>query len=433
MSPRTRIAIARLAELVVACSLVLVCFLVFLWILGRSFPAGTSLAELVGYRQADARGGPAEIDLDLPAAERQVTREPLIASLSNIFRRVKDKPAGAVVWSDSSAGTGLRHGHAIQTMSGSAATIVFDGHDHVRMSENSLLVVKALDQEVGTRNKRVSLVVLEGEFGGSFSPEGADRMQIEVGGGGATLRMASTTDSPAGFNVQVNADQSATYSVYDGNATVTAGGTAIDVGANFAVTVDASGRLGRLVKLPGRPVLESPANGSRVASRSAPPRVRFEWQAGPDADRHRILLARDPEFGEIVYNAVVDGNSFVHGNLAPGRYYWRVSGRRESGEGPPSEPHRLDLVLDSVPPRLEIELTRDGERDDRVLVSGSTEPGARVWVGDERLGVGESGEFRHSLQLRPGYNVVVVEAVDDAGNVAYASRLVPARFLEGLR
>ena len=39
-----------------------------------------------------------------------------------------------------------------------------------------------------------------------------------------------------------------------------------------------------------------------------------------------------------------------------------------------------------------------------------------------------SGEFEVALALRRGINVVVVEAVDAAGNVAYASELVNAKF-----
>ena len=39
-----------------------------------------------------------------------------------------------------------------------------------------------------------------------------------------------------------------------------------------------------------------------------------------------------------------------------------------------------------------------------------------------------TGEFEHVLALQPGINIVVVEAVDRAGNVTYESRLIRATY-----
>ena len=67
-------------------------------------------------------------------------------------------------------------------------------------------------------------------------------------------------------------------------------------------------------------------------------------------------------------------------------------------------------------------------RADSVTLSGTVEPGTRVIVADEEVQVGESGEFSHSVPLKRGANVIVVEAIDDAGNVAYRSTVVNARY-----
>ena len=39
-----------------------------------------------------------------------------------------------------------------------------------------------------------------------------------------------------------------------------------------------------------------------------------------------------------------------------------------------------------------------------------------------------SGDFAYPLKLQPGINVIVVEAVNTVGNVAYRSRLVNGKF-----
>jgi hypothetical protein len=61
-------------------------------------------------------------------------------------------------------------------------------------------------------------------------------------------------------------------------------------------------------------------------------------------------------------------------------------------------------------------------------LTGRTEPGARVSVGGHGIPVTAAGSFQHSLRLGPGSTVIVVEAMDQAGNVAYRSELVNANF-----
>ena len=67
-------------------------------------------------------------------------------------------------------------------------------------------------------------------------------------------------------------------------------------------------------------------------------------------------------------------------------------------------------------------------KENRFRLAGRTEPGARVLVGGERVPTNEAGEFEYDLQLRPGINLVVVQAVDPAGNVSFRSQMVNLKF-----
>ena len=58
---------------------------------------------------------------------------------------------------------------------------------------------------------------------------------------------------------------------------------------------------------------------------------------------------------------------------------------------------------------------------------GETEPDAEVFVGDSRVELDEDGSFTHAVHLQPGFNVVVVEAIDPVGNTSYASSVVHAK------
>jgi hypothetical protein len=62
-----------------------------------------------------------------------------------------------------------------------------------------------------------------------------------------------------------------------------------------------------------------------------------------------------------------------------------------------------------------------------VAIRGATEPNVKVYIGKEPVPVGPDGTFEASVVLRPGAQIVVVEAVDAAGNIAYASRTLAAR------
>ena len=57
-----------------------------------------------------------------------------------------------------------------------------------------------------------------------------------------------------------------------------------------------------------------------------------------------------------------------------------------------------------------------------------TESDASLYIADQRVPISESGEFEYGVTLAPGLNVVVIESYDAAGNVAYQSGLVNAKF-----
>ena len=59
---------------------------------------------------------------------------------------------------------------------------------------------------------------------------------------------------------------------------------------------------------------------------------------------------------------------------------------------------------------------------------GSTEPETRVFVSGVPAKINERGEFAHNLELEHGPNVIVVEAVDKVGNVAYLSQIINVEF-----
>jgi hypothetical protein len=141
-----------------------------------------------------------------------------------------------------------------------------------------------------------------------------------------------------------------------------------------------------------------------------------------------VEIARDPRFETIVHAADVTDASFVHGNLGEGGYYWRVTSLKDRAQGVPGPAGRFRVVHDESPPPLTVGFPREPVRSDRLVLRGATEPGARVFVVNRPTDVTRTGEFERVVRLERGVNVVVVEAVDAAGNTAYQSQLVHAKY-----
>src|SRR5207247_7421026 len=115
-------------------------------------------------------------------------------------------------------------------------------------------------------------------------------------------------------------------------------------------------------------------------------------------------------------------------DLRTGAYYWRVSGLDGTREGAFSRPRDLEVTQDREPPFLEVRLPPATTQENSFRLAGRTEPGARILVGGERVPTNEAGEFEYEMRFRPGINLVVVQAVDPAGNVSFRSQMVNLKF-----
>ena len=181
--------------------------------------------------------------------------------------------------------------------------------------------------------------------------------------------------------------------------------------------------------MPAQPEPLVPADESLIVFSTAPPRVRFEWAPDEHAESYGIVLARDLDLRDVAYGGVVSEPAFSHGNLKPGIYFWQVTGRSGRVEGPPGPVRSFAIQRDSEPPVLHVSFPEHAVHSASLRIAGETEPGAEVFVGGSAVETHEDGSFAHELSLEPGVNVVVVSAIDPAGNRTYQSGLV--RFSPG--
>ncbi len=429
-TPKKRFAflkstLLRSTETLLSIVLVLVCFLGFMGILSLSFPQGTSLQDLI-LRPTLPDSLNANVDIDWVGDEDEEPPGPL-AWLAETERIVKDKRSNAITWSTAHRGTALNNRHSVQTYARSGARIRFDNGDDMTLGENSLIVIRNLERQASTRSGTASMILMDGELSGLSGILGQAPLETEIMTGSGVSMFIPKDQRDARYNVKVNPDETSTFSVYKGRIKVRSAGESVTVKANQTVTVTPSEPPGLPIPLPSTPALMTPSDGTTYTSRNAPPRIGFEWK-GETVDMYRLVISRDPTFNDVVYDEKVNDPEVVHGNLPPGRYFWRVSGLSGWAEGLGSVPRRLEVIRDDVPPHLAVKFPGDVVRGDAIEVRGQTEPNALVFIGDESVSADQKGEFEHLMTLQRGLNVLVVEAVDAAGNIAYQSKLVSARF-----
>ena len=157
--------------------------------------------------------------------------------------------------------------------------------------------------------------------------------------------------------------------------------------------------------------------------RALPPEIAFSWKTVPGIDRYRFRLARDAEMNDVVIDERLGNPRFGYGGLQDGTYYWQVSAMSGFMEGPAAGPNLLKLVRDAVPPPLRLQPSEFVAGEDSVVVRGQTDPGARVYIQGESI-VTSAGRFEQRVAIDPGTNLIVVEAVDLAGNVSYDSQII---------
>jgi hypothetical protein len=163
----------------------------------------------------------------------------------------------------------------------------------------------------------------------------------------------------------------------------------------------------------------------KVYYRNVVPMIGFAWRKSPGSPTYYWQMARDEDFMDIVGNKTLKSNRVNSGALNEGVYYWRV-GIRDAPNQPLSfsTVRRLEIVRDSTPPPLWVDLPMTALCDQAYMIYGRTEPGAKVFIGGYQANVTQSGDFEYAMRLSKDKNVIIVAATDAANNVTSKSQIV---------
>jgi len=434
---RQRPLLQQLAEGLLAIVLVLVFFFIIMLVLNALFPHG-GLQLFSGSEQARGTGNPDRVygqrslELTREGSPQSLDGGDWAATLVELHNQVKSKRAVDIAWQAAEAGMTLRSLDAVQTLNDSTARIRFDQRNEIDLGANSLIIIRRMEQDLLFREKRSFMVVVDGELRGRLGGEGDGNVYLEVTTPNAVARLQTgdAGETPVEFSISVDQGDQSIVTLFSGRAEVEAGGETVQLEANQLTRIAGDAVPAVPVELPKQAQLQTPVADAVFFFRDLPPRVRFSWQPPPDAKSFRLQIARDADFHDLLIDETLTDHRFMHGNLAPGTYFWRVSSFSANGEGGFSPARSFRLVADSLPPELVVEDLPERVTTAQLEIHGHSEKDARVFIAGNAVPLAGDGSFHYRLTLNPGANVIVIEAADAAGNISYSSHLLTAQFSE---
>jgi hypothetical protein len=343
------------------------------------------------------------------------------ARFNNIDGSVQVRTAGTLQWVSADKNIVLNKADLVRTGSGASAEIrFFDGTVfHVRA--DSLITIEETSEDPASKQRRVAAKISSGEVNFQTVPR-------NVPGSAAvfstpTVRTTAGDNSAGNILVQESGDSG--IKIFRGTARAESNtGEKIELAANTGVRVDAGGKLGPKITLPGIPILLAPPHQAEISYPNPPSATTLlAWKAVPGAVSYHALVDYTPTFSRpVVDRKNWQGGSMELRGLDVGTYYWKVAAVDKEGvEGSFSEfarfavtrPHGIlagsplpPLIIDPLEPRGNI-----------LQVKGKTEPGASLTVNGQRVDVQADGSFNEFITLEGGKQLVVFRATGINGGV----------------
>ena len=339
---------------------------------------------------------------------------------------VQFQKAASSEWRDADPRTPLFNGDWVKTGGRASAELMFANGTLYTVGPNALLEIYSALAPGGTqKTNSVTMKV------GSVEIETTDNAASTVRTPGTQVHVESKSAT------QVEVDKSAETDVTAARGGVSvapaAGGAAIRLAAGERISASPQGALSQVKKLSPAPLLLSPGD-NQVLQLTPDLQVEMLWEPQATATAYLLQVSRSRLFSTQEINARRQKTTAKAKITAEGAFFWRVASVGPDGEiGPFSASRRFRVVggsrsssniTDKVPPKLTLKQPFH-VGGPFFTISGTTEPGASVFINDEEVDVESSGTFQKVISFgKVGRNDVVVKAIDAAGNQTVQSQTV---------
>jgi len=394
------------------------------------FSARTALEEARGHlgakRYNDARVAAIRsenLSLKILGMARGQKNTEQLVRFYRIEGDVRVKKAGKFSWESADSRMILQIGDQVKTSSSASAQLIYFDGTVTTIQPGSLLEIRELYENPVTKVRRVREQLNRGELKASTQRKNVNGSYHEV----ATEKVSARAEEEGEFRVAFDEDKkTAEFDVFKGKIEIASASKKESLVAGERIRSASDGRLSAKESLPGTPKLISPRDQKVfIFEKPADERITLTWQAVPGAKSYKLTISNGSLFSAPLYD---DARSGTHAELAAvpaGSYYWRVAAITSADAKGPFSPTRRFRVSsqkirdksDTVPPVLEItELVPIGMM---VIVNGRTEPGATLWINNEKTETYDDGTFYAVVRLRKeGMNDIRFVSQDTAGNEA---------------
>jgi hypothetical protein len=343
---------------------------------------------------------------------------------------VRTKRSDEIVWLAAQGTESLHDRDGVQTSRRGEAVVRFDAQSTLQLGNNTLVIIRQPTYDTLSRTRVGRVLLMSGELRADLAAQAGSTMRLEAALTASQSRIIAegNPDGRGSLHIKVDESGRSVVTVYDGVAVLENASGALPFGPRQYLTIDDQGNVAAPREIPSAPTATAPVDGARYLCRDSGPDVTFAWASDASADAYRLAVASDPDFRNVVCDVRSATDHVLCSTLAAGKYYWRVSSCHGEIESPPSPTRMLLVQVDRVAPSLSVALPPAVVDTEHYLLTGVTERGATLRVGDEDVLVGGDGRFARDIHLRQGVNVIVVQAIDAAGNTSYASAVVVARY-----
>lgn len=356
--------------------------------------------------------------VDLARGERGSSKE---VRISHLEGDVRVKRAGEFNWESADHKMLLHAGDQLKTAgSGSVQLVYFDG-TRTTINPGSLLEIREIREDPATKVRRVSEKLNWGEVLASTQKRNVDGSFHEV----ATDKVSARSEGVGEFRISSDKEsKTASVDVFNGRLQIASGGRVERLESGERIRADAGGTLQAKEILPGVPRLIVPAD-QKIFVHEDPAKAvtTLAWEPTAGAVRYHLMISDRMLFTSALYDADRAETTVQIDGIQPGEYHWKVASVSPAGiRGPYSEPwrfrvtaHSLHDTEDTTPPVLEI--TENVQSGPMLILNGRTEPGAVLWVDNEKVDVTDDGTFYAVIRLRKeGVNEVALLSQDASGN-----------------
>jgi hypothetical protein len=242
----------------------------------------------------------------------------------------------------------------------------------------------------------------------------------------ATDTATASIDKRSRVAVDVEAGEKTQVTTFRGRTTVSSGRDTVVLNDREKVVATGQGRaISAKEVVPDSPLLLLPAD-NRIYDLKTGDLIELKWSPVGKAARYRMQISRSrlfvPDSTEVDLDDRIETTARVKVSRE-GSYYWRVAAlNADSNASDWSLVRRFKmlteaprLVAGGQPPRLTVSSPQ--QMGNLFLIYGKTDPGAIVTVNAEPADVEPDGSFKKTITIeRDGYSMLVIKAVDAAGN-----------------